>query len=821
MAGNALVGELPELPVNSSLQILNLKHNYLSGSIPNSYFQHRFSKIDLSSNKLTGQLREPIDGCDNIDYSLNRISGTIPSGYKALDHIKILNGNLFGCKGPRDLPAHDENSDDYTCGSDLLDGSMLAWVALLLLIVLLIIFVKWIMREKIERGQRHEGELNSFSTWSLRSSSFSESFVGVRHTTVSKVTSSAGWTLYEDLLRWYKLGIALTSRQPEQVPELSTLLVPPSQLVELSRFIASLLLIRSVGVVVAATVLILCTPMYLTIHLVGFSTHQNVYGWIITSGFTAGVTPAISFSLVWVWICILFAQLVSIGNGYVFGRTMVKKRMSHMAPNVLHTTLAADLAQYDRSQKAKVIAKSIGAVTLNAGIVLTLTSLYVVSQISDALSKPVKLLIQWVFTFMKLGWNALGVPACFSAMGKFQQSRKVMIYLLTLYFNNVLGLLFAAFAADDKCFSNALKDEPYETVEYDISICTRYNILRMCDDTEITTYESGFYAPYVYGYQCTNAILRTFLPLLFYAYTAVALLLPSVYLIMARIPKGRITSAIHMVLPSILWPDDDPAEGALIMMPNTVMINQISHLFVLLTFGITCPPLAIVIAVSVFSLCSAWIIVIGRYVERKLCRGHLAPSHGEAELNKCCNALHRTFRHSWSSPMDSVGVTLFIASIFYAVMIFDVIGDAEGVRAAILMSMCIVILLSVLQGTRSRRFGSAWVDAIGLAIFVDVPYKSWIISVLHFVSGLEEENTEELDRLSRITSVLGDIPLTERPSTATFSRSLRPNTTKQIEPALQEENLLRFKEQMGRPTAVDLTNDEVFNPMKAVEEDEC
>ncbi|CAM9325533.1 unnamed protein product, partial [Ectocarpus fasciculatus] len=79
LSGNGLTGELPSLPNSSALEILNLKNNYLAGRIPGSYFKHYFHSIDLSGNKLTGGLKQPITEYDNIDYSLNRISGEIPS----------------------------------------------------------------------------------------------------------------------------------------------------------------------------------------------------------------------------------------------------------------------------------------------------------------------------------------------------------------------------------------------------------------------------------------------------------------------------------------------------------------------------------------------------------------------------------------------------------------------------------------------------------------------------------------------------------------------------------------------------------------------
>ena len=145
LAGNGFSGTIPStIGVARRFPILSLSHNYLSGDIPVVLQEHQFKILDLSFNKLTGNLNEvnnislsSIQG-GSWNISNNRISGNLlSSSFKKAKHVEMLYGNLFACSN--NLPENDPNYHNYFCGSSQLDYSTysFAFIVLVALIPLL------------------------------------------------------------------------------------------------------------------------------------------------------------------------------------------------------------------------------------------------------------------------------------------------------------------------------------------------------------------------------------------------------------------------------------------------------------------------------------------------------------------------------------------------------------------------------------------------------------------------------------------------------------------------------------------------------------
>jgi len=146
--GNGLRTTIAELSPNSSLRTLDLSHNRISGSIPESMKQFPcFDVLDLSYNLLGGTVEDASwYSVDSITRGLcnvsndepalklvsNRISGNIPSSFVNVDGpIEILDGNMFSCDATgSNLPQNDPNRGSYFCGSSLVDGSMFGFTAI-------------------------------------------------------------------------------------------------------------------------------------------------------------------------------------------------------------------------------------------------------------------------------------------------------------------------------------------------------------------------------------------------------------------------------------------------------------------------------------------------------------------------------------------------------------------------------------------------------------------------------------------------------------------------------------------------------------------
>jgi Leucine-rich repeat (LRR) protein len=132
LLGNGLTGSLADLSNASTLSVVGLGSNQLTGTIPTS-FQHRnFAQLDLSINRFSGTLVSDLrisDVATVYDISVNRLSGVIPKalyGSFEAGTINILEGNLFGCQQD-DIPSSDPNHAAYQCGSVGFEEALLTW----------------------------------------------------------------------------------------------------------------------------------------------------------------------------------------------------------------------------------------------------------------------------------------------------------------------------------------------------------------------------------------------------------------------------------------------------------------------------------------------------------------------------------------------------------------------------------------------------------------------------------------------------------------------------------------------------------------------
>ena len=108
LAGNNLVGSIPDLSALSSLQILFLYNNQLSGSIPALSAFSSLQILSLYGNQLSGSIPalSALTSLQALDLGSNQLSGSIPA-LSALTGLKylFLYGNQLSGSIPTILPA--------------------------------------------------------------------------------------------------------------------------------------------------------------------------------------------------------------------------------------------------------------------------------------------------------------------------------------------------------------------------------------------------------------------------------------------------------------------------------------------------------------------------------------------------------------------------------------------------------------------------------------------------------------------------------------------------------------------------------------------
>lgn len=142
LSGMGWEGSLPEdVTISSSLKDLSLSHNELDGTIPSNFQNHSWRNLDLSFNFLVGDLhRVSIE--NSLSLQVNKLSGDLPSSMKAIPSISILDGNIFGCNYEgKQLPGRDDTIDTYDCGSNTFNASYYAWLATFVLAIVITMII--------------------------------------------------------------------------------------------------------------------------------------------------------------------------------------------------------------------------------------------------------------------------------------------------------------------------------------------------------------------------------------------------------------------------------------------------------------------------------------------------------------------------------------------------------------------------------------------------------------------------------------------------------------------------------------------------------
>ena len=640
-------------------------------------------------------------GCTIIDVSLNRISGAIPRSFNTFKAgvIFMLQGNLFSCASNADLPPGDPDQDEYSCGSDQLDYSLIVWLILSFITCIGVLKVFFIFNEsaKFRRTMVDKIEI----TEDPKNNSFSDNDKISLSTSAAK---SAQWVMVKNFQKWYELGYSLSytaslidhKLASARNPELDVNKWEENILTVLrnsSRFIRALILIRGISRLMAIFVIIILLPVYLIINLSSYSTYQHLYGWITSAGFATGLIPALCFLFLWIIACVTFLCLMAFGMQMIFPESETKtNRRTTNATEKLHKRRWFSLYLLKKKDLASY-SKTIVALSFNVSFVLWLNIVYIYLLVSNVASTS-KIFIQLGVTFLKVTWNAIGVPFCFSKMQDFEFGTRVIVHVLTLFFNNVAAVLFSAIFTEESCFSH-INDNYSErdTITYEIYECVDYTLItNRCEDKVYSTYTYYYSSPILYSYTCSTSIIRSFLPIFFYTYAGISLFIPLMWFMLSSIPKHKIFRGIKMFIPSILWPNESLQKGEVLIAPTTIVNFLLGHVMIMLTFGIISPLLSLAIAFYISIITSVWIIIIGRYIDIKLntIGTDMELLRNEFKFFDSC------FDKSWTSLKYCRRCTLIGAAIFFPIMIFDVAGDKNGVAVALSFSLALLAIFIIL-----------------------------------------------------------------------------------------------------------------------------
>ena len=224
-----------------------------------------------------------------------------------------------------------------------------------------------------------------------------------------------------------------------------------------------------------------------------------------------------------------------------------------------------------------------------------------------------------------------------------------------LMFNNVIAPCLATAAADNSCFLNFFVAPDAIESSFDYPQCLVYS-LTSCLEYEDSTITTEFSPPFIYSYQCTSSLLTKYVPMFLVMYTFTGIVLPivhmfarykldkesekmrgadgniesggnssswpvkqtiarddhpadtnnvekgqTVYLMVKRVERYTCGIITGMHWPVVTIMDDDQRIALAQYKIKSITCNLIGSFAVLLTFGLSYPPLALVIMCSICS----------------------------------------------------------------------------------------------------------------------------------------------------------------------------------------------------------------------------
>jgi hypothetical protein len=338
IAGNGFSGTLPQnIHLPKSLQSVALTHNELNGTIGKNFQYFPFLKLDLSYNKLTGDINEfgqnplllesSFDGkrpsaamSSELILQVNRLSGDLPTCLEEISEINILSGNMFSCKSRSDLPSNDAASRTYICGSDDLNNAI--YVLIVLLSVLLVGYLAVVSIRGWTQSFQKKTSVFKSSIWYY-----------LQKVKLCWIYTRTYCSIIEKSLTQRSTFRSSTLSSSFSLPKSFNMDFFEENLLKYEnvfQYLAVFNLLRKMSMIIAAFTIAICLPTYLGFYLSSngqYSTFTYHYSWVSTSVFLTGASPAlVLFTL---WNSLLIYCLVRIIFHYnmhtLFQRTKLSK----------------------------------------------------------------------------------------------------------------------------------------------------------------------------------------------------------------------------------------------------------------------------------------------------------------------------------------------------------------------------------------------------------------------------------------------------------------------------------------------------------------
>jgi hypothetical protein len=457
-----------------------------------------------------------------------------------------------------------------------------------------------------------------------------------------------------------------------------------------------------IGMWCTALIVVVLVPWYAVASRY-FKTYVHQYAWSVSAGLLSGVTP-VAIELVLYGGFALLLMVCATGIVLeIHTRERQRSRSSSRVSRHSSQSRASNLPVSDSKplwQRALVYGLF---VLVNMTAVVGVNAAFVTTALTQ--SNAVLVIAQIVVSVFKLLWNTVCTPFLITrAVHYMWPSEKrsgaafVMVQVFLALFNNIAIPCLVVAVLSPSCFYGVFAAAPIVNSQYFVERCIFEANFAVCS-YQLPVYLTSTFSPqFRYDYQCSSSFITYYAPAFVYLGLAASVAAPMVSVLCLRLLQRAAAGGWwHYVLTCVVPFEyiPDQARAGEHFTANQYFIAQLTYLGILLTFGVVFPPLAVVMCATMLSVAWQTKLSIGRFLH--FAREQCAPQLAEAIDRDCKGAM------SLNMLVRSVFLIMCFACCFYALFLFDTLGDAEGLSGAYWVLIVMPLFPAVLYVTIPLR----------------------------------------------------------------------------------------------------------------------
>lgn len=337
--------------------------------------------------------------------------------------------------------------------------------------------------------------------------------------------------------------------------------------------------------------------------------------------------------------------------------------------------------------------------------------------------------LQWIRQYLLLHWSQrISIGTLQVDVNPYAETVERVYFLIhILLFNNIIAPVLANAFVDPSCFYYLIQSPNKVTASYNLQHCINFIVLpgtTFCSAYGEGKYSTSYSPPYLYSFQCSSSLLSDFIAVFIYRYIMSGILAPifhvlyNTYVEESGLEDRTINSddknsrneEHSLQSRSVFWTMCRNRLKAILTYSQhdeeQFVINHISDLAIMLTFGIVFPPLSLVICSSIILHTLREQLMLGKLIVTD--QQH---DIGDKEKNQVCTTENipqiptntkqqKKYKHFHGDTMKlfwpALPTLTIMSAGFIGFFLFDILGDQAGVMQSFWMILFMTFIPVIL-----------------------------------------------------------------------------------------------------------------------------